>query len=137
MDDQDVTREVLLEAEPEVVWSALTDPEELSEWLAADVEIDVRPGGELTVTDTQAGTGGEDERTGFVEEADEPRRLSFWWSRDGEDATRVELDLEEEAGGTLVRVTESRPLHDLELQAAELARQAGGSDPQMLALARG
>jgi uncharacterized protein YndB with AHSA1/START domain len=130
MDDQDVTREVLLEAEPEVVWSALTDPEELSEWLAADVEVDARPGGELTVTD------GEGERTGFVEEADEPRRLSFWWSREGEDATRVELDLEEEAGGTLVRVTESRPLQDMELQVAELARRAGGgTGPQMLALA--
>lgn len=136
MDDQDVTREVLLEAEPEVVWSALTDPDELSEWLAGDVEVDVRPGGELKVIDTHGGTGGEGERTGFVEEADEPRRLSFWWSREGEDATRVELELEVEAGGTLVRVTESRPLQDVELQVAELTRRAGGGTGPQMALAR-
>lgn len=130
MDEQDVTREIALEADPEVVWSALTDPDELSDWLAADVELDLRPGGELTVLDAEG------KRTGFVEEADAPRRLSFWWAREGEDATRVELELEEEAGGTLVRVTESRPLETVDAQALELPRElGGGADPQMTALA--
>jgi len=43
-------------------------------------------------------------------EADAPRRLVFWWSAPGEEATRVEIDLDELDDGTRVRVTESRPL---------------------------
>ena len=51
------------------------------------------------------------DRSGFVEEVEEPRRLVFWWRAPGEDATRVEIELEEDDGeGTGVRVTETRPL---------------------------
>jgi uncharacterized protein YndB with AHSA1/START domain len=135
--DHEVTSEIVLESGPEAVWDALTDPERLSDWLGGEVEMDPRPGGDLTVRDTHGGTGGDDCRTGFVEEADPGRRLSFWWSRGDEEATRVELELEELAEGTVVRVTESRPLVAIDAQAAELVRQAGGgTGPQMTALAR-
>lgn len=128
--EQEASSEIVLEAGPDEVWDALTDPERLSEWLGGDVEVEPRPGGDLTVRD------GEDVRTGFVEEADPGRRLSFWWSREGEDATRVELELEELAEGTSVRVTESRPLVTIDAEAHELVRQAGGGTaPQMTALA--
>ena len=38
----EVTREVVLEAPVEEVWDALTDPEQLEEWFANDVELDAR-----------------------------------------------------------------------------------------------
>jgi uncharacterized protein YndB with AHSA1/START domain len=120
VDDHDVTREIELEADAAAVWEALADPEQLSEWLGGDVDVDVRPGGDLTVRE-DGGT-----REGFVEDVEPERRLSFWWSRDEEDATRVEIELEEAEAGTLVRVTESRPLKHVELELAELTRQTGG-----------
>ena len=36
----EVTREVVLEAPLDEVWDALTDPEQLEEWFANDVELD-------------------------------------------------------------------------------------------------
>ena len=42
----EVTREVVFPAPPEEVWEALTDPEQLEEWFANDVELDTVPGGE-------------------------------------------------------------------------------------------
>lgn len=119
----DVTRETVLPAEPADVWRSLTEPERLAEWLGAEAEIELRPGGELALR-----TGDGETRTGWVEEAEEPSRLCFWWSVDGDDeSTRVELDLEEaEDGATRLRVTESRPLEAL------AARVQG---PSMLATA--
>lgn len=122
----EASTEIVLDAPAADVWEAVTDPEQLSQWLGSEVEIDPRPGGDLTV----------DDRTGWVEEVEPGRRLSFWWSRPGEDATRVEIDLEEDEHGTTVRVAESRPLVLVDAQAAELVRQSGGTaGPQMLAVA--
>ena len=72
---------------------------------------------------------------GWVEAAEPHRRLAFWWRDSVEsDPTRVEFELEAPEGGTRVRVTESRPMARLELQAAELAGDMGGAPggPQML-----
>jgi uncharacterized protein YndB with AHSA1/START domain len=80
------------------------------------------------------------ERSGFVEEAEEPSRLVFWWSAPDEEASRVELDLEETDEGTLVRVTESRPLEILTLRGRELAVEldlAAGRGPVASAAAGG
>lgn len=130
MNDGDVTREIVLRAGRELVWCAITDPGELSQWLSAEVELELRPGGDVKVAE------GDDERGGFVEEVDPERRLSFWWSREAEDATRVELELEDVDDGTLVRVTESRPLETVAAEAHELASDLGGSrGPEMTALA--
>ena len=40
-----VEREITLDAPPEEVWEALTDPEQLEEWFANDVEFDLERGG--------------------------------------------------------------------------------------------
>ena len=99
--------EVLVPASPEETWEAITDPDQLSEWLAEDAEVELRPGGDLRI-------GLDDgERSGFVEEVDEPRRLVFWWAPDEDESSRVEIELEPEPEGTRVRVIESRPLADL------------------------
>jgi uncharacterized protein YndB with AHSA1/START domain len=113
-----VERELLVRESPEEVWRSLAEPG----WLGEDAQVELRPAGEV-----RAG-----ERSGFVEEADEPRRLVFWWSAPGEEASRVELDLDEAEEGTIVRVTESRPLEILSVRARDLAVEldlAGGSGP--------
>jgi uncharacterized protein YndB with AHSA1/START domain len=114
-----VERELVVPETPEEVWHSLAEPA----WLGKDASIELEPAGEV-----RAG-----ERSGFVEEADEPRRLVFWWSApDDEESSRVELDLDEVEGGTRVRVTESRPLEILTLRARDLAVEldvAGGTGP--------
>jgi hypothetical protein len=60
----------------------------------------------------------------------------FWWSAPGEEASRVELELDELEEGTRVRVTESRPLAVLDAYGVDLATRIGAprsEGPQMLA----
>ena len=79
--DHTVERELTVPEEAEEVWRSLAEPD----WLGDDATIELREAGEV-----RAG-----ERDGFVEEADAPRRLVFWWSAPDEEATRVEIDLDE------------------------------------------
>ena len=123
--DELVERELTVPNEIEEVWRSLAEPE----WLGEDASIELREAGEV-----RAG-----ERSGFVEEADAPRRLVFWWSAPGEEATRVELDLDETDAGTHIRVTESRPLAILDGRdlAIELGVRGGGTGPTALASSAG
>jgi uncharacterized protein YndB with AHSA1/START domain len=105
--------DVLVPASPEETWDAITDPDRLAEWLAGDhAELDLVPGGDLRI----------DERDGFGEEVDEPRRLVFWWAPPHEESSRVEIELEPEPEGTRVRVIETRPLRDLDASDARSPR---------------
>jgi uncharacterized protein YndB with AHSA1/START domain len=97
-----VTRDVLLEAAPEEVWEAITDPAALREWLAPEVELDPREGGELVCRFADGS-----ERRGEVELVEEAERLAFHWWRDGAGPSRVELTLDAVAAGTLLTVTET------------------------------
>ncbi len=118
----EVEREIRLEAPPEEVWPSLAE----GEWLGADASIDARPAGDVRCGD----------RSGFVEEVEEPRRLVFWWSAPGEDATRVEVELQEEddGEGTVVRVVETRPLALLDLRGVDAVVGAPGPPmPEMSA----
>jgi uncharacterized protein YndB with AHSA1/START domain len=116
----ELTREITLPATAEEVWRSLTEPA----WLGEDASIELHPDGEV-----RAG-----ERTGFVEEVEEERRLVFWWAAPEEDSTRVELELEEDDGVTRVRVVESRPLAMLDLYGAEIVIAAPPHrQPEMLA----
>jgi uncharacterized protein YndB with AHSA1/START domain len=124
-----VEREAVVPASAEETWHALTDPNLLEEWLAEDVELDLHPGGDL-----RARVDGKD-REGFVEEADAPHRLVFWWAADGEESSRVEIDLTEVDGETQVRIVESRPLFAVEEIAIDSDSGLGGgaAEPQMSA----
>jgi uncharacterized protein YndB with AHSA1/START domain len=115
--DELVERELTVPEGVEDVWRSLAQPE----WLGEDASIDLREAG-----DVRAG-----ERTGFVEEVEAPHRLAFWWSAPGEEATRVELELEEAEAGTRIRVTESRPLAILDGRdlAIEFGGSSGGAGP--------
>jgi uncharacterized protein YndB with AHSA1/START domain len=119
-DRMELTREITLPATAEEVWRSLEEPA----WLGEDARIELHPDGEVC-----AG-----ERTGFVEEVEEERRLVFWWAPPNEDSTRVEIELDEDDGVTHVRVVESRPLAMLDLYGAEIVYAAPPrSQPEMLA----
>jgi uncharacterized protein YndB with AHSA1/START domain len=121
----ELSREITLPAPAEEVWRSLAEPA----WLGEDAAIELRPDGDVSAGD----------RAGFVELVEEPSRLVFWWSAPGEDATRVELDLEPDGEQTRLRVVESRPLAMLDLYGVEILhalpapRQPGPRQPELLA----
>jgi hypothetical protein len=122
-----IERRLWLAASPEDVWDVITG----AGWLADEVRLDLRPGGDAEFRTR------EELKAGWVEEASRPDssadragRLAFWWATDGEPATRVELTLEAASGwdgpeGTRLRIVESRPLDVLDLVGTPL-RRAGG-----------
>ena len=124
----ETSSELTVPASAEETWDALTDPERLAEWLADDAELDLRPGGDLAVCVD------DERRSGFFEEVEPPRRLVFWWGPDGDEPTRVEIELEPDGEDTRVRVVESRPLRVLDARGIEVESWLGGdSSPQMRA----
>ncbi len=110
-----IEREVVVEAPAQKVWEAVTS----DGWLAEEVLLDLRPGGDACFR------SGEELKAGWVEDVCAPERLVFWWGTDDEPATRVELLLTPEDERTVLRVVETRPLELLDLIATPL-RQAGG-----------
>ena len=98
----EVTREIVVDAEPEEVWEALTDPARLEEWFANDVELDAEAGGE-GVFRWENG----EERYALVEEVDVGRRFSFRWRDGAGEETVVAISLDAVAAGTRVVVKES------------------------------
>jgi uncharacterized protein YndB with AHSA1/START domain len=96
-----VKRTVLLDAAPLEVWEALTDETLLSEWLAPEVELDPREGGELVCRFEDG-----EERRGEVALVEEAERLAFDWHR-AEGPSRVEWTLAPTPDGTRFTVTET------------------------------
>jgi len=110
-----IERDVWLPASADDVWDAVLE----DGWLADEVELELRPGGEATFrTDDTL-------RTGWVEEASAPSRLAFWWAEDGEPATRVELTIQEHEDEVRLRIVETRPLDVLDLVGTPLPRSGG------------
>jgi uncharacterized protein YndB with AHSA1/START domain len=106
----EVTREIVFPVPPDEVWEALTDPDQLEEWFANDVELDPREGGEGIFRWDNG-----EERRGVVEELEEERRLALRWEDDG----LLEVELADAEDGTVLVVRESSPDFGpaLELQA--------------------
>jgi uncharacterized protein YndB with AHSA1/START domain len=109
----EVTREIVFPVPPDEVWEALTDPEQLEEWFANDVEFDPREGGEGVFRWDDG-----EERHATVVEAAPGERLVLDWDDEG----TVELTLEEVEEGTRLLVRESTPQFStaLELRAFAL-----------------
>jgi uncharacterized protein YndB with AHSA1/START domain len=94
----EVTREIVFPASPDEVWEALTDPEQLEEWFANDVELDVREGGDGVFRWDDG-----EVRRAKVLVVEPGERLVFDWADEGE----VEFTLEEVEEGTRLLVRES------------------------------
>ena len=110
-----IERELLLPASPEDVWDAMT----ADGWLAEEVHLELRPGGDASFRSRNT------LKTGWVEDVRAPARLTFWWSAEGESASRVELTLRADRDATLLRVIETRPLELLDLVGMPLPGAGG------------
>jgi uncharacterized protein YndB with AHSA1/START domain len=105
MSRRPVEREIELVAAPDEVWEALVDPLRLGDWLGAEVELDLRPGGSGTFRLEDGET-----RRARVVDVEPGRRISFaWWpiapvvGR----PTVVTITLESDGTGSRLRVREA------------------------------
>jgi uncharacterized protein YndB with AHSA1/START domain len=110
-----IVREIMIEASAERIFTALTQPDELLKWWAAEgkfqavhVESDLRPGGRWKMR-IMGCSGTQSTVTGQYRKIERPHLLVFTWIREEEDGTETEVrwDLEEREGVTKVRVTHS------------------------------
>lgn len=115
--DERIERELWLPATPDAVWDVITS----DGWLAEQVRIELRPGGDAHF-DSAGGN-----RSGWVEDVSAPERLTFWWAVDDEPASRVELRIEERDAGTRLRIVETRPLEVLDLVGVPLPGAGGAT----------
>ncbi|HEX6619559.1 MAG TPA: SRPBCC family protein [Solirubrobacteraceae bacterium] len=108
---EQIERETVIAAPVERVWALLTEAEHLGRWFGdAGAELDLRPGGALSLTWEQYGTV-----HGRVVDVEAPRRFSYRWAvlRESQsepvegNSTLVEFTLEAEGEGTRLRVVES------------------------------
>ena len=96
-----VRREIVLPVTREEAWQLVEDPRELETWLADEIEFEVERQAE-GVARWSDGT----ERSVRVEEVEPGRRLALQWGQPGEQASLVELTLDDVEGGTRLTVVE-------------------------------
>jgi uncharacterized protein YndB with AHSA1/START domain len=100
-----VVRSVVLAADRDAVWDAISSDDGLAGWLAESATVDFRPGGAGTVR-----FAGGHERRVHVDDVELGESIAFRWSPDAtpEAETRVELRLEDaEDGATRITVVET------------------------------
>lgn len=99
-----ITRRITLDAPAERVWAALSDPALLSEWLDAEVDLEVRPDAEGSITENGV------VRRVRVERVLEHALVEWEWAPEDapDDRSTVTLTLEETEDGCVVEVTERR-----------------------------
>jgi uncharacterized protein YndB with AHSA1/START domain len=74
----------------EVVWQAITQPEELEQWFPSKVEVEeLTPGAEMTFRFENMPLDAPSTMTGRVTEFDPPRLFEFYW---GGDHLRFEIE---------------------------------------------
>lgn len=106
MGSERVEREIELTASPDEVWRQVADADALGDWLEADVDLEVRPGGagSFTFADGEV-------RRAMVREVDEGARLAFtWWPLTGPQvgqATTVVITIEPRDHGSRLRLVET------------------------------
>jgi len=86
------------------VWAAITEPEQIARWFGTGAELDLRPGGEGTLSWEDLGVT----TSITVETVDRPSRFAYrWQSNRGGPTTLVEFRLEEIQDGTRLTLVES------------------------------
>jgi uncharacterized protein YndB with AHSA1/START domain len=108
----EIVREIEVDATPADVWSALTEPAQLEEWFANEVELDPRPGGRGVFRWDNG-----EIRVAEVERVDEGSRIVLRFDDDGIVDLRV-LPAEE---GSVVQVRETAPSWSTALEVRALA----------------
>jgi uncharacterized protein YndB with AHSA1/START domain len=133
-----VRREVQIAAPPATVFAFLTDPEKILRWMGTEATVEPHPGGLYLLN-----VSGTDIARGQFTEVIPVHRLAYSFGWEGNEgippgSSLIEIDLLEEAGGTLLRMTHSG-LPDMEACAnheqgwthylGRLAVAAAGGDP--------
>jgi uncharacterized protein YndB with AHSA1/START domain len=101
----ELVREIMIDAEPEIIWPFLTDPERHIEWMGSVVDIDPRPGGVYRVL-----VGGQNHAAGKYLEVVPMQKVvfTFGWEQDGHaippGSTTIEISLHPEGDKTRVRL---------------------------------
>jgi uncharacterized protein YndB with AHSA1/START domain len=103
-----ISREIDIDAPPDVVWAIVTEDRHLAGWFSDEAEIDLRPGGAMLMT-----WHGHGAYRALVETVEPPVTFAFRWVlRDGEEpvpggSTLVVMTLTPTDAGTQLRVVES------------------------------
>ncbi len=133
-----VRREVQIAAPPATVFAFLADPEKILRWIGTEATIEPYPGGLYLVN-----VSGKDIARGRFTEVVPVHRLAYSFGWEGREtmppgSSLIEIDLIDQEGGTLLRMTHSG-LPDAEACAsheqgwthylARLAVAASGGDP--------
>jgi uncharacterized protein YndB with AHSA1/START domain len=120
-----ITREIDIDAPPDVVWAIVTEASHLASWFSDEAEIDLRPGGAMLLT-----WHGHGSYRARVETVEPPHTFAFRWIlREGAEpvegsSTLVVMTLTAKGAGTRLQVVESG-FSDLSWPEAERARYAG------------
>jgi uncharacterized protein YndB with AHSA1/START domain len=96
-----IEREIVFPVEADEVWQALTDPAELEQWFANDVDLDAEEGGSGVFRWDDG-----EERRATVREVVPGERLVLDWDEDG---GCVEFELVPDEDGTRLTVRETSP----------------------------
>jgi uncharacterized protein YndB with AHSA1/START domain len=108
-----IERDILIEAPVDVVWRAVTEPDQIVQWFSDAADIELRAGGEGTLTWDQRATTTAITARISVETVDPPHLFSFRWghpegaqAREG-NSMLVEFTLTPEGENTRLRVVET------------------------------
>lgn len=96
-----VSKEVFIDAPPDVVWKALTDAEQLTRWFPVHATVDGGVGGSISLS---WGEGAEGKAPITVWE---PGRRFGWSESRGAVSLAVDFHLESKGDGTVVRLVQS------------------------------
>src|SRR5713101_724327 len=103
-----VRREVQIAAPPATVFAFLTDPQKILRWMGTEATMEPHPGGLYLVNVT-----GKDIARGRFTEVIPVHRLAYSFGWDEHDknvppgSSLIEIDLIDEANGTLLRMTQA------------------------------
>jgi len=135
-----VRRDTFIAAPPAAVFAYLTDPEKIVGWMGSQATTELHEGGTYLLMGV--GRQGRNARGSFREVVP-VHRLAYAFGWEGDDkvppsSSLVELDLIDQDGGTLLRMTHSGLPDPLQCEyhargwahyLARLAIRAGGGDP--------
>ncbi|NEJ72175.1 transcriptional regulator [Rhizobium phaseoli] len=102
-----VHREAHIAAPPAAVFALMTDPQKILRWMGTEADVEPQPGGLYLVNVTGARFA-----RGSFREVVPVHRLAYSFGWDGSEvvppgSSLVEIDLIEQGGGTLLRLTHS------------------------------
>lgn len=122
---EEIEREIIVDAPIARVWAAITEARHVGSWFGdSGAEIDLRPGGTMSVSWAEYGTV-----RAVVERVEPPHVFAYRWARPmgaeptAGNSTRVEFMLVAEGARTRLRVVESG-FRALDVSAEDQARHA-------------